>query len=1149
MPELSSSGEIFTLDGSAGFDEGIVRGDVGGGARLTYDGHFELCHGLDAALSAEAIANIQGQLSGLFILTGLAQGDALAAAGVSVDAAVQFDIFDSFGLTAAAEAYAEASVAGRISAGFTFEDLAAALRPLLDNLAYDIAIYFLNEIDAAGGVWGKAAFAAMAKARLKVKGSLRDDDDAGFVAEFGAEVGWGAGAGYDGYITLRLRNPKRFYLNSVERIAKELATQATKLLPPDFASAIHTLELCLPIALNAAYELGQSLPLSTIVPPEQAAKPFIDNFVAQLRRFTLDKLTDAAFSLARGVVEQFIQDAVQQLTDAERDTITHLLDTLIADLEGSSPPDPIETASRCAEVLLELAPDLVDEWRQPMTIAWVAAAAVSSLRFSIGGSHGSVSAGLVGLGTDPLFSGATVKLPEPTGAIAAELNAFFDPLPPSFELTHAVAYLTGTAAESLYTLIPGLHEAIEPLLAPLGLSGSELLRAALQAGFGDNFAATELYQHLRKFLKDGVDTEIEGRLIPALRAAAPGNSDFAIWLDEAAEPSLLLLSGFVFDRLDVLVGGGLAHSDVSPFMESFRSALSAVVSQIVVRNVVAVADVLREHIYTELSQGFHTMSTFVAQTPNSPVARAAGDLVRSLVPANLPLPSNYAAIAVRLVADMFDAASDGFDPVVLSDARRRRLRQLEVAVMLSIDGTVNYKDPNGVNAFFRQAAECLYIPAPDESIELVSLQVQILAEQAQRMYPKVDAGLRRFFMDLTAAGLDDLDRGARAFLDDLLHDVQVAWDWLQTLIGRLSDIANDIRRFEGQMQDDLNQAADALRSPSRRSAILDDVADAGAAEARREARQVPGFGLLPAAQQRDAQNAAEANLRAAFSLVRPVLNEALKVLGAIADDLAQVLQGASDLDDALTALGQEVINRVEAEVRRQLGILGVFLPAEITPDTVAQEARDFIKQLPPLRTSLQAWVTAMSNRAAALVRQQTTTQQRDAARDDHNAKVARRQEELGGPLAVEILSPLPLAATNNWAYRNEVLLRLRIKGARLSFLDAGQKRRVRILLNGALLNPPPRDWKQTSDGLSLTTSLTAGTLRRGVNTIECSVTNGNGSIKRAVSRFAFQPLPALTPPVDIDQAASSFGRCWTGARRSCWRTRVIPPCHLRAGRC
>ena len=59
MPEANLTGEVFTADASAGFDEGIVRGDVGSGARLSFATRFELCHGLSAEASAEAAGQAQ----------------------------------------------------------------------------------------------------------------------------------------------------------------------------------------------------------------------------------------------------------------------------------------------------------------------------------------------------------------------------------------------------------------------------------------------------------------------------------------------------------------------------------------------------------------------------------------------------------------------------------------------------------------------------------------------------------------------------------------------------------------------------------------------------------------------------------------------------------------------------------------------------------------------------------------------------------------------------------------------------------------------------------------------------------------------------------------------------------------------------------
>jgi hypothetical protein len=246
--------------------------------------------------------------------------------------------------------------------------------------------------------------------------------------------------------------------------------------------------------------------------------------------------------------------------------------------------------------------------------------------------------------------------------------------------------------------------------------------------------AIALYAKLRNFLRNAIKYEIDLRLLPALRNALPANSDARIWIDEAAQPSLRLLSGFLFDRLDALVSGNIASSDVSPFLESFRSALSAVVSQIVIRNVVVVNDILREYVYDMLSDGFHALSLAVAASPQHPAAKAARELVQSLLPPNLPLPSNYAPIAAQLVADLFEAGSVGFDPSVLSETRRARLRALQTQVLLSIDGGLDYGSANEVETFFRQAAECAYIPAPQALVELIELQMTILVDQATRCY-------------------------------------------------------------------------------------------------------------------------------------------------------------------------------------------------------------------------------------------------------------------------------------------------------------------------------------------------------------------------------------------------------------------------------
>ena len=75
--------------------------------------------------------------------------------------------------------------------------------------------------------------AAAAKAHLtNIKGSLKDDDNAGFVIEHGKEIAGGTGGGAELYIGMRLKSPKRFFLYASERITEELARDALRVLPP-----------------------------------------------------------------------------------------------------------------------------------------------------------------------------------------------------------------------------------------------------------------------------------------------------------------------------------------------------------------------------------------------------------------------------------------------------------------------------------------------------------------------------------------------------------------------------------------------------------------------------------------------------------------------------------------------------------------------------------------------------------------------------------------------------------------------------------------------------------------------------------------------------------------------------------------------------
>jgi hypothetical protein len=135
MPEANLAGEVFTLDAAAGFDQGIIRGHVGSSARLNYAARFELCHGLGAELSAEAVAVAAADLGLLWVIAGRAEGEALAAAGVQLDAQATIDLFDRVGLSAEIAAFAEASIAGRLGVSLDARDIALAATHVLSGPA------------------------------------------------------------------------------------------------------------------------------------------------------------------------------------------------------------------------------------------------------------------------------------------------------------------------------------------------------------------------------------------------------------------------------------------------------------------------------------------------------------------------------------------------------------------------------------------------------------------------------------------------------------------------------------------------------------------------------------------------------------------------------------------------------------------------------------------------------------------------------------------------------------------------------------------------------------------------------------------------------------------------------------------------------
>lgn len=1132
MPELSASGNVFSLDAQAGFDEGVVRGRVGAGARLTFQGQLELCHGLDAALTAEVAAQLHAALTLFFLFAARGEGEALAAAGVKVAGRVYTDVFDTVGFSAEAAAFAEAAVAGRLAIGLDWRDVARLARGQLPGVAYDIFIAFLNETVIEAGVWGKAAFAAMAQAHLNVRGSLRDDADAGFVVEMGADVGLGAGAGFEFFGGIRFTNPKRFYLTAVERITAELVAAARHLLPAHLRPEAELLELVLPITLNAAYELGQKAVLQTLAPSAELVTPLNDNFAAQLQRFLLDKAAQAGERwLANVLGEAAERAAAVVVDDALRGSLKGLVDGLVADL--SAQPLTVERLvpllPRLADLLTGLLPhEEVERWRRPLAILWCALAAGEALRQSVGAASASASAGMVGLGT-VVARAAALQLPPAPNLVLEEMAASWGEMPGEPHFPDALDYLLDVGiAPLLRDLSPDLALLLSLFEQKTGITAGTLIETSLRGTFGEGFAATDLYTRLRELLRDTIHGHIARDLMPALRTALPPGNDTRLWLDEVAEPSLLAIAGFVLEQLDALVSGGVSAAGSSTWTNTLRSGLSTLVGKVVVRNVVVVADILLSHGVGGLHDAFEGLEKAVRDDSRHVLATSAQVLAPALLPPLAPLPPGLAEATRALVADLSAAGADAFGPGVWTAERHERLRELLRRLLLSIDGTLDYHDASAVTNFFRQLAECAYIPDPDGVVSLAGLLAEVTGDELAILLPAVSSALTAFFLRLTLESVEAMAEAAHRFVDQVAEAVRRAWEAFQEWRAELQRRIEQAQAAARALADRLDEAAELLRAPARRQDVLDRLMLDGLTEADRRARGIPGFDLLPVDGQNLAISAATGAFVVAFNLVRPALDLGLQAIAGLGDDLASLVRHAADLPDLLDDLGRKAEQQVKDAVNAALGVFGVALPAELSIDQVADAAHAALDALGPLRQALEAALVAQEAEHAARQREADARARKAEARRRWREQRDLQREQLGEEIHIDILSPVALAprAEDNLAYGPGLVALVRVRGARPSFVRADSPRRVLLALNSQALVVPPADWSYNGTGgaLVLRTLLTPANapLRAGLNAFECTVADGVETITRQVVLFAVNPNLPPAGSVAVEPALSLF---------------------------
>ena len=476
-----------------------------------------------------------------------------------------------------------------------------------------------------------------------------------------------------------------------------------------------------------------------------------------MQKFCLDTLGELGGRLVAGYLGDGIAVVLERdLTQPQREVIRQTAEDLAVffqtrlDARELTVADFTQALGELADLLAVLLPAETAEWRRALTLAWVALASAETVRAGLSSLSGSWSVSAVG-GFEIGDSHDELALPEPPHLVGAELETFFGTLPPQLKFSHAMDYLLGQGlGPMLGAALPELVFFFDSLARHTGLTPGDLIASGLQAAITTDLSQTEVYQALRDFVREHVDGALTQELLPALRAEA-GRANNAVllkWLDEAAEPGLLLLSGFAFDRLDAAVAGTLT-GDLSPFTNTFRTALSILVGRLVNLNVIVIADITLNFVVDTLHRGLRELEATIRTDATHAVALAAPQFFGALLPAGPLLPQAVGEASQELAADLMGAAADGFGPAVWTAGRKAELLDTFQALLESVDGDPDFAYRPALERFLAEVAECNYLPNGDRLVRLLVLQAEVLAAAVQATLPQTLEALRLFALRVT----------------------------------------------------------------------------------------------------------------------------------------------------------------------------------------------------------------------------------------------------------------------------------------------------------------------------------------------------------------------------------------------------------------
>jgi len=424
MPDVDASRSLLNASADYQADD---WGNFGGGASLDLKATAELRRGIDLELGAQALVGLDASVA-KFLAVDI-HGQANAAARVRAQIQVPLDLFREAGLAVRLQAVAEAAAGIELGIGLDIGDFLALAEsdPRMQGVPLRLVKIFLDEAKIEGGVFAKAAAAAMAYANLAATGRLVDtaDGKAGFTVSAEAGAGLKAGAGFRVFARFGLDDPSRMIRRTVDVLVDDtLQRIAERTADAAVLTMVEELKAPAKMALRACFELGSQLARNggafNAADAPVIAQRCVQVVFEEGQRYVLGKIAEIAFTEFNSALRTMGFDAnAWNSAEPERLALARRLRDMAADPFEPNQPNR-DYWSAVIDEAIALARKLgarnqhTEPFVMPLAALWAAVQLlfVSVQRISSGGGRAS----LLGTGPNtrfPPFAGPTLQSAPP----------------------------------------------------------------------------------------------------------------------------------------------------------------------------------------------------------------------------------------------------------------------------------------------------------------------------------------------------------------------------------------------------------------------------------------------------------------------------------------------------------------------------------------------------------------------------------------------------------------------------------------------------------------------------------------------------------------------------------------------------------------